>query len=165
MSLNNFNYLVSWSDFTRVSARPTNEDEDAYIHTRMHLSYQMGGRGRSTIISSAEVNVLIVTSDCWVVSSEANDELLRHEQGHFDIQALVAREFYNQVIALTAATDRAMQRLISQLQTRLEQSTASVNERYDTVTNHKLNVAVQRTWDQRIEAAKLNPNGLVTDLP
>lgn len=165
MSLNNFNYNVSWSDFNQISARPPNEREDANIHTRMSLRFQMGGSGRTTIITSADVDVLMVTPDCWVVNSQMNDVILRHEQGHFDLQAIVAREFYAKVMALTAASDSAMRRKIRQLQTSLERITAQVNERYDTATNHSVNVSVQQSWEQRIEATKLNSNGTIMDLP
>ena len=39
-----------------------------------------------------------------------------------------------------------------------------VDERYDIVTNHSKNATVQKAWDQKIDAAKKNPKGLVTDL-
>jgi hypothetical protein len=164
MSVNNFNYAVSWSDFAQVSSRPPLEDEDAHIHTRMRLNYQMGGRGRATIISSADIDVLIVSDDSWVVTSQMNAALLKHEQGHYDIQAIIAREFYNKVMALTAPSDNAMQTKIRQLETNLQRTTDRMNERYDTATSHSINTAVQQAWDQKFDTVKQNPNGTANDL-
>jgi hypothetical protein len=165
MGVNNFNYTVSWSDFTQTSSRPPGEHEDAHIHTRMNLAYQMGGKGNATIISSADIDVLIVSEDCWVVTSGMKADLLKHEQGHYDIQALVAREFYDKLMALSAPTDDKLRTKIRQLETNFQQVTNRTNARYDRSTDHSNNSSVQQTWDQKIETAKRNVNGTVNDLP
>lgn len=165
MPLNNFHDFISWSQFSQLTSRPTGEDEDAHIHTRMKLSYNMGGKGKATIVSSADVDILIVTQECWVVTSEMTKELLKHEQGHYDIQALVAREFYEKVLALSAPSDDALRKKVKQLEAKLQQVTNSVNKRYDTQTNHSQITQAQQTWDKKLETAKKNLKGLVDDLP
>ncbi|MBK6381143.1 MAG: DUF922 domain-containing protein [Chitinophagaceae bacterium] len=95
------------------------------------------------------------------------NDLLKHEQGHYDILAISAREFYNTLIGLSAATADALQRRVNQLKERFAQQVTQVDARYDSEsqTNHGINTAIQQTWDQKIAAAKANPRGRLTDLP
>lgn len=164
MSLNNFDDIISWSQFSQLPSRPAGEDEDAHIHTAMKLNYDLGGKGKATIVSSATLDIL-VTPDCWVVSSEMKKDLLKHEQGHYDIQALVAREFYDKLLALSASSDADLKKKIRQLEAKFQQVTNSVNKRYDSQTDHSEITSVQQTWDKKLDAAKKNPNGTTDHLP
>jgi hypothetical protein len=165
MALNNFTHAVAWSEFTDFPVRPPNEDEDANISTHMSLSYTMGRKGRSVIVDTAEVDIVVVSDDSWIVSSKKTNDLLRHEQGHFDIQALIAREFYNSIFTLTGSSADDLRTKLNSLQARLQRSTNATNIRYDTATVHSTNTAVQQVWDQKLDAAKNNVNGTVRDLP
>ncbi len=165
MSLNNFDDTVSWSQFSQLPSRPAGEDEDAHIHTRMKLNYNLGGKGKAAIVSGGTLDILIVTQSCWAVSSEMTKDLLKHEQGHYDIQALAAREFYEKVMALTAPTDNELKKEVRKLEAKFQQVTNVVNKRYDKTTDHSINTSMQQTWDKKIDAAKKKLNGTIDDLP
>ena len=165
MSLNNFNYPVSWSDFTQRNARPSGENEDAYIFVRYGYSFQMQRNGNAVTIASADVNITISSSDCWVVTSQMTNYLLKHEQGHYDITALGAREFYNALMNLFAASPHALQNSITQLNERYQQKIKRANMRYDTKTRNSQDTQAQQTWDQGIAAEMQMPGGSIDNLP
>src|SRR4051794_21539259 len=109
MPLNNFTYSVTWMDFTAQPSRPTGAQEDAYIKVRYNYTYQTGRNGNAITISSADVNITVVVSDSWVVSNQMTNDLLSHEQGHYDITALGARELYNALLQLSAPSGNVLQ--------------------------------------------------------
>jgi len=165
MSLNNFNYTVSWSEFTTVSSRPTGVNEDAEIKVNSAVGYRTRRRGNAINIMDATVDIVTVTAQSWVVSDKKTDLLLRHEQGHYDITALGTREFYNELLTLAADSPHALDVKIAALKQRYQQKIDASNIRYDTQTNHGLNSSVQNTWNQQIATTKANAAGTITDLP
>jgi hypothetical protein len=166
MPVINFDMLVSWSQFSNFSSRPSNKDEDAQISQQISFSNFELQRARG-LLSIKDVNVVIslVSSECWVVSSQMSNSLLKHEQGHYDILALSARELFQALSGLSAATARELQLAASRLQTSFGEHATRVNDRYDTQTDHSRNAAAQQLWDNRISSAKLNPHGTLTNLP
>ena len=165
MALNNFDPLIGWPEFTTVPSRPSGVDEDAEIHVNSAVAYRTRGRGNAVSIMEAPVNIITVIADSWVVSGKKTDDLLKHEQGHYDITALGTREFYNQLLNLTAESTHALGVKITALKERFQQMIDSCNIRYDTQTNHGLITSMQQTWNQRIATAKANPAGTINDLP
>ena len=167
MSLTGFSYTLSWSGFTTVSARPQGVKEDAQIHPEIRPGkFTLGRKGRSVTITDMEMEVTIVSADCWVLSSFVNNsDLLNHEQGHFDIMAINARELYNKLVGLSAASVSALQTLATQTQEKFQRRVTTVDERYDSQTNHSIDKAQQKTWDQKIAAEKQKPNGSLDNLP
>lgn len=156
--------VVGWGKFNQYSDRLTGEDEDAFIHTHMEYGYRLGGIGRAANVTSATMKITVLR-DSWVVTSQMTDYLLKHEQGHYDIQALVAREFLEEIKKVAAPSDHDASKLIKDLEKKYGQLTKTTNIRYDAATNHSLNKQVQQTWDQRIDAAKKNKKGTINDLP
>ena len=115
MALSKFTYSLSWSDFTSLSARPHGENEDAQIHPDISFSnFQLARKGRAATISGVDVNISLVSNDCWVVRAQMTHDLLTHEQGHYDIIALTAREFYNSLLNFTAKSTRALETSITE---------------------------------------------------
>lgn len=167
MPLNNFNYLLSWSDFNKKSTSPTGvTDEFAQIHPEIIYSNFKLARDKGAVtISSVNIEISLVKKDCWVISSKMTDELLSHEQRHYDIVALSAREFYNNVLLLSAKSVKELQAMISALQTKFGQDAIDKDKKYDDQTDHGKNTKVQEAWDRKITAAKNNPKGTLIDLP
>ena len=168
MPLNNFDRTLSWSDFNQQLGQPGGANEYAQIHPEIAPSNFVLARVRNAItVTDVTIDLGLVTDDCWVVTSRMTNDLLKHEQGHYDILAISAREFYNAVVGLSAATTNALQRRVTRLQQRFAQQATRVDARYDSEnqTNHGINTSVQQTWDQRIAAVKTNPRGVLADLP
>jgi len=165
MPLNNFDHLVDWPEFATVFSRPAGVNEDAEIKVTAAVGYRTRRRGSAVSIVDATVNIVAVTAESWVVSSKKTDPLLKHEQGHYDITALGTRELYNELLTLTADSTHALGVKIAALKLRYQQKIDTCNTSYDTHTNHGLITSVQDTWNQKIAAVKLNPAGIINDLP
>ncbi len=168
MPVNNFNYQLSstWSDFNPRSSRPTGVNEDAQIHPEMSFSaFQPGRKGNAIIIADVTIDIAVVPDDTWVVTSQQSPDLLKHEQGHYDILAICAREIYNAILALSGRSTNDLQTKINSTKERIGRKVTQIDVRYDTRTNHSQNTTEQQTWDQRIATVKQNPNGTLDDLP
>lgn len=161
-----FTYSISWSDFNPQSSRPQGVTEDAQIHPEMSFSnFQLARNRNSVSITDVDVNISLVSNDCWVVSSQMTNDLLIHEQGHYDIIAISAREFYNALIGLSAASTHALQTKVTQLQARFQKKATTVDARYDTQTDHSRNTQPQQQWNKAIAAEKQKSNGSISNLP
>jgi predicted secreted Zn-dependent protease len=165
MPLNNFDHTVEWGEFTTVTSRPSGKNEDAEIKVSSAVGYRTRKRGNAVSIVDATVDIITVTEESWVVSDKKTDLLRKHEQGHFDITALGTREFYNQLLLLTATSPNGLDVRINALKEQFQQKIDACNRRYDTQTNHFLITTVQDTWNQKIAAAKASPAGTINDLP
>src|SRR4030095_5887454 len=106
----NVKYSVSWSDFNHIPARPANAKEDAKIKIHYPYSYDNSRDKNSAKATSVTMNIEAVTNACGVVSADTTDELLKHEQGHYDITAIGARELYDKISGLSAKTEDDLDR-------------------------------------------------------
>ena len=165
MPVNNFDHQVEWTEFTTATSRPTGKNEDAEIKVSSTVGYRTRKRGNAVSMVDATVNIITVIEESWVVSDKKTDLLRKHEQGHYDITALGTREFYNQLLLLTANSPNALDVKINALKQQFQQKIDACNLRYDKQTNHFLITAVQDIWNQKIDSAKTNPAGTINDLP
>ena len=165
MSLNNFTYSVSWSDFSTLQSRPTKEDSDAFIKVTMGYKYDYDQKGRSTVLTNLNVDIAVLTNSSWVVEDKKTDYLLKHEQGHYDIFAISAREFYNSAEKLTATSPSELDKKVKQLHAKFDGKQKSVNKRYDAQTKHSDDKSKQGVWDKAINDQKQKPSGSIDNLP
>jgi predicted secreted Zn-dependent protease len=165
MPLNNFTHIISWSEFTHVPSRPEGVEENAEINCHFPHTYQFGKNKGAVTIASAEVNISTIPAKCWVVSDQKTDYLLQHEQSHYDILALCAREFYNKILTYTASTEDKLEKRIKHLNADLQQKVNKIDKRYDLQTKHSQDKAKQQEWDKKIAAEKQKPDGSIDNLP
>jgi hypothetical protein len=160
MAIHNFNYSVSWSDFNSLQSRPPGEKEDAQIHPEMSFSnFQLKGKGKSVIVVDVDLEIKVVKFDSWSVVSVQSPDLLLHEQGHYDILALSARDFYRQVKLLVGKSTADLQRQVTDLQEKMNRRVNAIDKRYDTETNHSRDTAKQTAWNKSIAKQKQKPDG------
>lgn len=167
MSMTNFmNYSVTWNDFKDLSQQPAGEKENAQINPEMRPSnFKVGKKGKAAIVASMDMNVVIVKENSWVVTSAKSAYLLQHEQGHYDIMALAARENYNKLLKLQGSTVSDLQKQMTETQGGVETKVSIVDKRYDTQTQHGADQTKQKEWDQKIAAEKSKPEGSIDNLP
>lgn len=165
-ALNFFDRKLTWGDFKPVVAPPEDKGEGATIGVIFDYAHEPGRKGNTIFVSSLVVNVLMPDPTTnTVVVTKKTDLMLKHEQGHYDIIALGAREFYKKALALTAASDTELKTLISDLYDDLHAKAEGVDARYDTKTNHHINQDVQTIWNKAIDEAKKSKTGTIADLP
>lgn len=165
MPLNNFDRLITWAEFTTVFSRPSGVNEDAKITADSTVRYRIRRRGNAISIVDARVTIVTTTVESWVVSNKKTDWLLKHEQGHYDITALGTRALYNELPTLTADSTRELEVKKTALTQKYQNKIDTCNSKYDNLTNHGLNNAVQDTWNLQIATAKTNISGTIDDLP
>ena len=132
--------LLQWQDFTPKVQRERRAAETA---VRFHLA----DRERPRIVAQFDPTLSWVRADFledWnPFTRRYSQQLLRHEQLHFSISCLLAREA--NVALLTGGDPQAMLLLLNAVATRL-------NIQYDIETSHGLNRQKQTEWERAIQA-------------
>ncbi len=165
MPLTGFDHQIRWSEFQKRNARPNGVDEDAEIHTAAPLNYNYSrGSDGSFRVDTITVRVSVNSSASWVVRTAQNTDLLQHEQGHYDIQALGARELYNRASNVSEGSVRDLQQRISEIGAEVQRKVDRANSRYDSETNHSRNRTQQLSWDRRLSAAKASQTSTLDNL-
>lgn len=166
MGLENFNYIVPWAKFRKVSTDPTGIGMDAETVTEYSSKKIKAGRnGNAIVFVSAEVNIYVNIHRSWVIRGKANTYLLQHEQGHYDISAIAARSFYNGILKLTGVDINALNEAMKTFNNDLQAKINNTDIRYDTRTDHSRNKTEQDKWNKAIEAEKKNAYGSLDNLP
>ena len=157
---------ISWDDFRAVGSRPAGEEEDAQIDTQTAQPERVGvardqGRFR---LGDFEVKLKVVRSNSWVVRSQKSDTLLAHEQGHFDITGLVARDLVKALGALRVSTMDELQREVSRIFDAYNVWGQALSDEYDDEkeTNHGREAKAQAEWESRIRTCAQQGTSLAT---
>lgn len=143
---------ITWSEFWEVATRPSGENEDAQIDTQTLQPERVGvareqGQFR---LGNFTVKLIVVRDNSWVVASQKSTTLLAHEQGHFDITGLVARDLVKALGALRVSTTDELQRDVSRLYAAFDAWAKSLSKQYDDETNNSRNAKIQAEWEVRI---------------
>ena len=104
MALTGFSHRVVWKEFRSVD-EPDGDGEQAFCQARFGISYGYNCTGGTCSTRNVVVNVRMDQTASWAVrgASVRTAALLRHEQGHFDITALGARDAERQIRAITGS--------------------------------------------------------------
>ena len=100
-----------------------------------------------------------VNRDNTMVLRTANKtpELLKHEQGHYDLLVLVTRALARELESLGAASVAELGRLVNEARQTHDERAETIDAKYDKQTNHSRDRAAQQRWDNAITAALANP--------
>ena len=87
-------FFLRWSDFSAVSNTAAFEDSHSVIKYRHTWTVNSEEIGSQIIffIENIQLSVEFYPDLSWVRTLQTNDNLLKHEQGHFDLAELVKRE-------------------------------------------------------------------------
>ncbi|MBL8588055.1 MAG: hypothetical protein JNK46_05950 [Methylobacteriaceae bacterium] len=91
------------------------------------------------------------------MAAGAKAELLAHEQGHYDLYALVLRDWFYELTTLTGRSyddQAALVRLLSTLKASYLDRIGEIQQIYDSDTEHNFNSAEQKTWLRAIRRAR-----------
>ena len=87
-------YFLKWADFKAESNPAIFEDSHSVIKYRFTWTLNSDVINDHIIFLIEDVHLIVefLSLLSWVRSSESNDNLLKHEQGNFDLAELVKRE-------------------------------------------------------------------------
>ena len=162
-------YDLKWSDFKAESNPAIFEDSHGVIKygfTWMVNSDKLNDEivfFIENITLSVEFHPLL----SWVRNSESNDNLLKHEQGHFDLAEMIKRshlkifetKFYDKGFPTRGQNDAQRKqfakedsgRLISNEVDKLSKNLLKKREEYDSETDFGKNLDVQSKYNQLFE--------------
>jgi hypothetical protein len=115
-----------------------------------------GGRFR---LPSLTLNVGVNRQDTMVLrTANKTADLLKHEQGHYDLLVLVTRAFARELESLEAASVPELGRLLNQARETHDARAQVIDAEYDKQTEHSRNRAAQQRWDNAIRVALALPS-------
>jgi hypothetical protein len=147
---------LTWSDFRPVDTLPDDPGEDAQTSTEMSEMKNIrpvSNKGTYSL-PDLELTVGLKRSETVVVkSAQKTRDLLKHEQGHFDITVLSVRAFATELQRLNAPSAGALVQQIDALRQKHQRFADSITEKYDIETNHSRNKDLQDKWNIEIQGA------------
>jgi hypothetical protein len=172
-TLSGLRRTLTWSQFTRRDApRPQAGEVAMVAQTRAvfsatNLASDVVDGSRPTTYRLADrVNVVVrlKREECWVAawvltgstSDPERRRLLKHEQGHYDIVALLARDMLADIKALAKSLYGSAQEPIDDANAVIERYDPyydSIQELYDDKTNHGDVRTEQERWNNLLAGA------------
>lgn len=151
---------IGWELFRPVPSIP-DTTEEAQIHPELpalaNLRPERTREGRFRL-PSFTLNVTVTRHDTMVVSTASKTaDLLKHEQGHYDLLVLVTRALARELESLDAASVAELGRLVNTAYQTHDGRAQALDAEYDKQTNHSRDRAAQQRWDTAITAALANP--------
>jgi DNA anti-recombination protein RmuC len=108
-----------------------------------------------------ELTVSLNRSETMVVrSAQKTADLLKHEQGHFDITVLSVRAFAIELQRLNAPSAASLAQQIDALRQKHQRFADAIEEKYDEETDGSRSKDVQDEWNKAIQGAMAAKNAV-----
>ena len=147
---------LSWTLFRPVGSIP-DTDEDAQINPEispvpnLHPERTPAGKFR---MPSFTFTVNVNRQNTMIVrSANKTAELLKHEQGHYDLLVLICRALAREVESLEADSVPELGQQLATAQQTHDSRAQALDALYDKETDHSRNRTGQQRWDTAIAAA------------
>ena len=88
-------YCLNWSDFQAESNPAIYEDSHSFIKYGFTWIVDSDKLNENVVFLINQITVSVEFNPLlsWVRTSELNDSLLKHEQGHFDLAEIIKRDY------------------------------------------------------------------------
>lgn len=136
-------YLLTYDDF---NGSPGKEAEVALTSSGFLFSYQYDGKSQLTI----EVTATFDKSKSWFRDEGKTNEVLNHEQTHFNITEVNARLLRKAFFERTYKSSNNFDVLLTRLYDDFTDRCSRMQNEYDNETNHGINSRLQQAWDKKI---------------
>jgi predicted secreted Zn-dependent protease len=143
---------------------PAGASLDAHIETNANLNYgYTTGSYGARLADNVTVTIQLLRSQSWAKKQRINGwpqpaqaDLLRHEQGHYDITALMGRDMFIELMALKTRTFSSLSALETEIRAVGQRyAPQRIHTKYDSSseTDHGRKAAEQRLWDGYLRSA------------
>lgn len=162
---------LTWKDFGTPVKKPTPAPGQVAVaaHTEVNYTFSINAKRSGKefeLEDSVKIGIYLDTHKSWVAdwvftqSQQFQDDLLNHEQGHYDLAALMYRDMFLELMQMkgqTFATTTELQKEINRIQA--SYATQKVHDKYDlpSEANHGRNATQQKVWDSYFQKAKTTP--------
>lgn len=144
--------LLVWSDFTGTP----DETANYFASTYWSLNYKYSGVKMDTdtvSLKGLELTLQFDGTRSWLKEGKGTEDLLKHEQGHFDIGRLCQLE----ILATVKTTLFTKTEFKTQLKTIFNNTLdkyKKLGRKYDEETNHSINKEKQEEWNNFLLSEK-----------
>ena len=159
MAIRNWPSKVNWAQFQKVDKPPGGATTDAHIEGQYSnppgKQFQVAKVGKHFKLTNVNLVLKLIPSETWVVKGKQNKVLLKHEQGHWAIRGLIAREYHGEIKKLRASSVKQLRTRFLKLEARMAAKRDKLNSGtggYDTETDHGKKKAQQKKWDALISS-------------
>ncbi len=158
-------FFLRWSDFNAESNPAAFEDSHSFIKYRYTWTINSDKVGSEVLffIENIQLSVEFHPVLSWVRTLQTNDDLLKHEQGHFDLAELIKREnleklqnkFYEKEFPTRGKNEEQRKQLAKEDSgkmigieiEKLEEMLSQRRQEYDTQTNFGQNLEKQLEYN------------------
>jgi hypothetical protein len=122
--------------------------------------------GNSMKLKDIKVALVLDRDHTWIVDSPtrkskmSDADLLHHEQGHYDIGGLLARELGRKMQFIFGKDKPALKTAVGTAKAKVIDKGKKINKQYDDETNHGTDKKEQRSWDAIIMTSINNKKNL-----
>lgn len=144
------NRPLAWSDFTGK----VDKSSDFSAYTAYSIGYRFSGvsfSGDTAKLQGFELKLDFTSNKSWTKPDKQTPELLKHEQGHFDLGRLTVAEMMN-TINNTVFFKNDFQQKLRTIVADIRKKYHDLGVRYDQETNHSKNKTQQEKWNAWIAA-------------
>jgi len=164
---------LDWNDFQGeppIDAALRTELAAIHIALRWHVTFQVEynrhlDRWEGTVdLSSIEVTNVIDPSQSWVAPGKQSNEVLNHEQRHFDLNEVYRLKLLSVLPQPRTVGDSAetvkkeLNEAIYSAANKILSKLQEVQEQYDEMTHHGTSPEGQAEWDKKIAFWFINPS-------
>jgi hypothetical protein len=156
-------YEINWGDF--LGPAPANRHNmEAYTKTNFEITdgyeiQKIDGLYRPV---SWQISISMDRYNSWSVSRDI--ALLKHEQGHYDITVIGARELRDKLYKTSDHSEKKIVPKVKDLFTRILHKINEAQKRYDDRTKHGTNNGPQQHWNALIYDTLSNDKGKLESL-
>lgn len=125
------------------------EQSEFFANTFWHMGFAMSDirfHNDTAILKGYEVNLEFEPSKSWVKKGKETADLLKHEQGHFDIAIICQREIIH-AINQSVFVKATLQAKLGEVFNGILEKYKKMENQYDEETNHSIDTAQQEKWD------------------
>lgn len=161
---------LAWSGYTEEEKSKPGPTPNSVISAGTGLGYDLDyqeaygpPKKGKVVLKCKDVKVTITLGTCWVAKGAKSDALLNHEQGHFRIQELGAKELDAALAKIVVEGDdlpkaqAALKEAVDAADSAADTLIDEMQDKYDAAppggTNHGLDASQQSRWDLKMKAA------------
>lgn len=142
---------LSWNNFKDI---PTEGDTSAAL-TASGISYQFSAEQiNEEIVLDFQVSAFFYPQKSWYKPEVCDENILNHEQLHFDIAELFARKMEIKVKKKRFTAN--VKKEIKEIYQSIIKELSAFQDVYDRETDFSRNIPNQRLWNQKIKTALKN---------
>lgn len=147
------NGKLKWEDFS--GPVDPNSKYSATTHWLINYKYKVLPARGDTVTVDLQVTTFL-KGNSWVLPNKKSDELLEHEQGHFNVALIHSLKFKKAIMATTLLKSNYAETVNSIFKSIMSEAN-QMDLQYDEETNHALNRLEQKRWNQKFNSMLINP--------